>query len=68
MGVPHVPQPDVARRLQNAPDARLTAALSDLLPALYTVIARHRISRDGLKATIDFLSEVETTCSENRQE
>lgn len=55
-------------RLRAAPDARLPAILSDLLPALYAIVVKHRVSREDLKATIAFLSDVETTCSDNRQE
>ena len=55
-------------RLGAGGGGRLAAVLSDLLPALYGVIAKHRVSREEVRATIAFLSEVETTCSENRQE
>lgn len=68
MGMPSVLQAEVSRRLRNAPQPRLAAIMSDLLPALCDLVARHRISRADLKAAIGFLSEVETTCSENRQE
>ncbi len=56
------------RRVRPATAPRLAAILSDLLPALHDVVAKHRVTRDDLKATIAFLSDVETTCSENRQE
>ena len=56
------------RRLVKARNARCAAIMADLMPALYGLIAKHRISRDDLKATIAFLSDVDATCSENRQE
>ncbi len=67
-GEPRGPATEFPRRVLGASNARLSAILSDLMPALYAVVDRHKINRDDMKRTITFLSAVEAACSDNRQE
>ncbi|ATX66629.1 dioxygenase family protein [Roseinatronobacter bogoriensis] len=57
-----------AERLQSAPDQRLAQALVGLVGHLSEMVDEFRVSREEMRAILEFLTEVGETCSEHRQE